>query len=53
MGLENNQRWRELCALAAKETDQEKFMKLVEEINRLLEGRESKADAGNGNLSEG
>lgn len=30
------QRWRELCALAAVEQDPEKLMQLVTEITRLL-----------------
>ena len=30
------QRWRELCALAAVEQDPEKLMRLVTEITRLL-----------------
>jgi hypothetical protein len=31
------ERWKELCAQAAKEQDPEKLLKLVQEINRLLE----------------
>ena len=31
------QSWYELCELAAKEEDPEKLLKLVQEINRLLE----------------
>jgi hypothetical protein len=33
---ENEERWRELCALAAKEQDPEKLRKLIVEINDLL-----------------
>jgi hypothetical protein len=35
-----NERWKELCALASKEQDRDKLLALVEEINRLLEERE-------------
>ena len=34
---EDAERWKELCAQAAKEQDAEKLMALVAEINRLLE----------------
>ena len=33
----NAERWMELCALAAKESDPNKLMKLTEEIVRLLD----------------
>jgi hypothetical protein len=39
---EQKERWMELCAQASKEQDPTKLMKLVEEINRLLELREQK-----------
>lgn len=39
---ENEQRWRELCERAAKETDPDRLMELVAEINRLLEGKEQR-----------
>jgi hypothetical protein len=34
------ERWRELCALAAKKQDPQKFSALVQEINDLLLDRE-------------
>jgi hypothetical protein len=36
----DRERWEELCALAAKEEDNEKLLKLVQEINQLLEAKE-------------
>ena len=35
---ENN--WRELCELIMKESDPEKLMELVEQLNQALEARE-------------
>jgi hypothetical protein len=37
---EKKERWMELCAQAAVEQDPQKLMKLVEEINDLLEEKE-------------
>jgi hypothetical protein len=37
--------WRELCELAAVETDHEKLVALADKINRLLEQRENKLRA--------
>jgi hypothetical protein len=34
--------WFELCAKAAQEQDPDKLLKLVEEINRLLQEKESR-----------
>jgi len=31
------ERWRELCKLAARERDPEKFVKLCDEINLILQ----------------
>jgi hypothetical protein len=39
---ENEQRWRELCERAAKETDPDRLIALVQEINRLLEAKEQR-----------
>lgn len=36
-----NERWMRLCELAANEQDPEKLLKLVVEINRLLDQRET------------
>ena len=36
------ERWHELCAKAAEEQDPDKLLKLVEEINSLLQGKESR-----------
>ena len=34
---ENEERWKQLCAQASREQDPDKLVKLVREINRLLE----------------
>jgi hypothetical protein len=39
---ENTERWMELCAQAAIETDPAKLLKLVEEINLLLEQKSNR-----------
>lgn len=36
----NEERWRELCALAAVEADPQKLMELVKEISRLLDEKQ-------------
>jgi hypothetical protein len=41
--MQKNQRWRELCALAAVEQDPKKLLELVAEISRLFD----EAHAGN------
>jgi len=40
--VENKERWMELCAQAAKEQDPERLFKLVQEINILLEEKETR-----------
>ena len=42
--MEKNQRWRELCALAAVEQDPEKLVALVAEITRLYEEEKATPD---------
>jgi hypothetical protein len=37
-----NERWMRLCELAASEQDPDKLLKLVMEINQLLDERESR-----------
>ena len=37
---ERDEKWKDLCKAAQKETDPEKLMQLVEEINGELEKRE-------------
>lgn len=37
---ENQERWLELCALAAKEQDPTKLLALTQEINRLLDEKD-------------
>jgi hypothetical protein len=37
---ETEKRWRELCEQAVKEQDPEKIMKLIGEVNQLLENNE-------------
>ncbi len=39
---ETAERWRRLCEQAAEEQDPDKLMKLIEEINRLLETKEER-----------
>ena len=39
------ERWLEFCELVAKEQDPKKLLLLVEEINRLLEGKEQRFKA--------
>jgi len=45
--VENKQRegWQVLCELAAREENPEQLMKLVDEINRLLEQRHQQKSA--------
>jgi hypothetical protein len=37
---DKQERWKQLCALAAQERDPKKLMLLVQEVNRLLEEQE-------------
>jgi hypothetical protein len=39
---ETREHWFELCTKAAQEQDPAKLLKLVEEINRLLQDKESR-----------
>jgi hypothetical protein len=39
---EKKERWLQLCEMAATEQDSEKLLKLVMEINRLLEEKEQR-----------
>jgi hypothetical protein len=39
---EKNERWKELCALAALERDPERLHKLVEEIDHLLQEKQDR-----------
>lgn len=41
MQEQSNERWYQLCQLAAVETNPEKLMKLVAEVSLLLEAKES------------
>jgi hypothetical protein len=40
-----NERWQQLCEQAVKEQDSEKFLALIEEINRLLTEKEERLRA--------
>jgi hypothetical protein len=40
---ENKERWMEVCELAAKEQDDEKFSELIFEVSRLLKERDDRA----------
>ena len=42
---EHQERWKQLCEEAANEQDPEKLMKLIKEINRLLEAKEQRLRA--------
>jgi hypothetical protein len=42
---DEKERWMELCELATKEQDPVKLMKLVAEINRILESKEHRLRA--------
>jgi hypothetical protein len=39
---ETRERWYELCAKAAEEQDPDKLLELVQQINRLLQEKESR-----------
>jgi hypothetical protein len=39
---EKTERWKELCAQAAVEQDADRLIALVQEINRLLEEKETR-----------
>jgi hypothetical protein len=39
---ETGERWRALCQQAAAEQDPDKFMKLINEITRLLDEKEQR-----------
>jgi hypothetical protein len=39
---EAGERWRELCQEAAVEQDAQKLLKLISEINKLLEAKEQR-----------
>ena len=40
--MQDKERWKELCELASKEQDPVKLHKLIQEINDLLEAKESR-----------
>jgi hypothetical protein len=40
--MENQEKWREVCALAAKEKDPKKLMELTQEIIRLLNEKDAR-----------
>jgi len=40
MDQEKKDRWIQLCELASQEQDPDKLLRLVEEINRLLDERD-------------
>jgi hypothetical protein len=42
MSNDDEKEWRELCELAAVETDHQKLVELADRINSLLEQRENK-----------
>jgi len=45
MDGEKKERWLRLCELAVSEQDPAKLLRLVEEINRLLEQKEQRLKA--------
>lgn len=40
--VNNEERWRELCAQAAVEQDPQKLMELIRDISRLLDEKQSR-----------
>ena len=42
---ENREKWEILCKMAADEKDPERLMKLVQQINKLLEEKERRLEA--------
>ena len=42
--MENQEKWMELCALAAKEQDANKLMALTKEIIRLLDEKKQRVN---------
>ena len=40
--MENQEKWMEVCALAAKEQDPKKLMQLTQEILRLLDEKDAR-----------
>jgi hypothetical protein len=40
--MENQERWKEVCELAAKEQDPKKLMELTREIIRLLDEKDAR-----------
>jgi hypothetical protein len=49
---ETRERWDKLCQLAAEEQNPEELMRLVTEINRLLEQKEKRLMAQQGQSNE-
>jgi hypothetical protein len=50
---ETRERWEKLCQLAAEEQNPEELMRLVTEINSLLEQKEKRLMAQQGQSNEG
>lgn len=51
---ENEERWRELCGLAAKEQDPQKLSELIHEINEVFADKRNREDtAGNARKASG
>jgi hypothetical protein len=40
--MDNHEEWMELCALASKEQDPEKLLRLTKEIIRLLDEKDAR-----------
>jgi hypothetical protein len=40
--MENQEKWMDLCAIAAKEQDSKKLMELTQEIIRLLNEKDAR-----------
>ena len=49
---QNRERWMDLCELAAKEQDPEKLLKLVQQINQMLEEKQTRLDANRKNTCQ-
>jgi hypothetical protein len=42
--VQGNERWKDLCEQASKEQDPKKLVKLIEEINQLLDAKKHRLE---------
>ena len=50
--MQDKERWMELCEHASKEPDPERLLELVQQVNALLEEKESRLSVSPGMRSE-